>query len=145
MSITNLVFLQGDITGDIYYNLIQTRGKSLPFLRVYLMINSTEETPEIRGQRVVFYGRKAEEAEAHLQRGSRIFVKGHIQQRKLPDQHGWAFEVAVDEVSYIRNITWERGERRKEQMKAEGRDAQGPALFASLLEEFKDQLPDELP
>ena len=29
MSLTNLVFLQGNITGDIYYNLIQTRGKSL--------------------------------------------------------------------------------------------------------------------
>jgi single-stranded DNA-binding protein len=145
MSLSNFVLLQGDITGDIYYNLLQVRGKSVPYLRVYMMINSTEETPDIRGQRVVFYGRKAEEAEAYLQKGSRIFVKGHIQQRKLPDQHGWVFEVAVDEVTYLRNITWERGQRRKALMLAEDRDPDGPSLFASLLEDFKDQIPDDLP
>ncbi len=145
MSFTNFVLLEGDITGDIYYNLLEVRGKSLPFLRVYMMVNETDETPALRGQRVVFYGRKAEEAEAHLQKGSRIFIKGHIQQRKNPDQHGWVFEVAVDDVTYIRNITWERGQRRKEQMRAARRDPSGSSLFASLLEEFKDQLPDNLP
>ena len=39
MARNNRVAVQGDITGDIYYDILQLANKPLPFLRVYMMIN----------------------------------------------------------------------------------------------------------
>ena len=82
MSWNNRVAVLGDITGDIYYDVLQISNQPVPFLRVYMMINETREAKEVRGLRIVFYGVLAELAEAHLQTGSRILVQGHIQLRK---------------------------------------------------------------
>ena len=120
MARNNRVSVQGDLTGDIYYDVIQKDGRSIPFLRVYMMINNSSTAGEVRGLRVMFYGLLAEEAEAHLQKGSRIEVEGHLQIRRIPDE-GISVEVAAEDVDYIRKITWERGAKRLAEMAAVGK------------------------
>lgn len=120
MARNNRVSVQGDLTGDIYYDVIQKEGRAIPFLRVYMMINNSSTAGEVRGLRVMFYGLLAEEAEAHLQKGSRIEVEGHLQIRRIPDE-GVSVEVAAEDVDYIRNITWERGAKRLAEMAAAGK------------------------
>ena len=120
MARNNRVSVQGDLTGDIYYDVIQKDGRVIPFLRVYMMINNSSTAGEVRGLRVMFYGLLAEEAEAHLQKGSRIEVEGHLQIRRIPDE-GISVEVAAEDVDYIRNITWERGAKRLAEMAAAGK------------------------
>jgi single-stranded DNA-binding protein len=120
MARNNRVSVQGDLTGDIYYDVIQKDGRAIPFLRVYMMINNSSGAGEVRGLRVMFYGLLAEEAEAHLQKGSRIEVEGHLQIRRIPDE-GVSVEVAAEDVDYIRKITWERGAKRLAEMAAVGK------------------------
>ena len=120
MARNNRVSVQGDLTGDIHYDVIQKDGRAIPFLRVYMMINNSSTAGEVRGLRVMFYGLLAEEAEAHLQKGSRIEVEGHLQIRRIPDE-GVSVEVAAEDVDYIRNITWERGAKRLAEMAAAGK------------------------
>jgi single-stranded DNA-binding protein len=120
MARNNRVSVQGDLTGDIHYDLLRQAGRSIPFLRVYMMINGSSGGGEVRGLRILFYGLLAEEAEAHLQKGSRIEVEGHLQIRRVPDE-GLSVEVAAEDVDYIRNITWERGSKRLAEMAAVGK------------------------
>jgi len=120
MARNNRVSVQGDLTGDIHYDVIQKDGRAIPFLRVYMMINNSSTAGEVRGLRVMFYGLLAEEAEAHLQKGSRIEVEGHLQIRRIPDE-GISVEVAAEDVDYIRKITWERGAKRLAEMAAVGK------------------------
>jgi len=88
MARNNRVAVQGDLTGDIHYDITHSEkdGRAIPFLRVYMMINGSSGAGEVRGLRVMFYGLLAEEAEAHLQKGSRIEVEGHLQIRRVPDE-----------------------------------------------------------
>ena len=85
MARNNRVSVQGDITGDIYYDILQFANQPLPFLRVYMMIKGTRDSKEVKGLRIVFYGILAELAEAYLKKGSRIEVEGHIQVRQTRD------------------------------------------------------------
>ena len=119
MARNNRVAVQGDLTGDIHFDVIRKDDRSIPFLRVYMMINGSNGAGEVRGLRVMFYGLLAEEAEAHLQKGSRIEVEGHLQIRRVPDE-GVSVEVVAEDVDYIRNITWERGSKRLAEMEAAG-------------------------
>ena len=120
MARNNRVAVQGDITGDIYYDILKLANKPLPFLRVYMMINGSRGSKEVKGLRVVFYGILAELAEAHLQKGSRIEVEGHIQIRQVKDE-GIVVEVVGEDVDFIRNVDWERGRKRYAEMVAAGK------------------------
>jgi single-stranded DNA-binding protein len=120
MARNNRVSVQGDITGDIYYDVLQLANKPLPFLRVYMMIKSNRDAKEVKGLRVVFYGILAELAEAHLKMGSRIEVEGHIQIRRIKDE-SIVVEVVAEDVDFIRNIDWEKGNRRYKEMVAAGK------------------------
>lgn len=120
MSWNNRVAVLGDITGDIYYDVLQISNQPVPFLRVYMMINETREAKEVRGLRIVFYGVLAELAEAHLQTGSRILVQGHIQLRKGKN-NVIVSEVVAEHVIYIRNFDQEKGSRRLKELKAAGK------------------------
>ncbi len=139
MARSNNVVIKGDITSDIYYDVFTQSGKPVPFLRVYLMINGTPEAKEVKGLRVVFYGYLAELSEAHLQRGSRIHVEGHIQMRRAPNG-SLTFEVVAEDVEFLRNITWERGQKRLEEMSANGRGRPEKSSFVSMLPDFADEL-----
>lgn len=143
MARSNNVVIKGDITSDIYYDVFTQSGKPVPFLRVYLMVNGTPEAKEVKGLRVVFYGYLAELSEAHLQKGSRLLVEGHIQMRRAPNG-SLTFEVVAEDVEYLRNITWERGQKRQEDLAANGRCRQEKAAFVSLLPDFADELPENL-
>lgn len=120
MSWNNRVAVLGDITGDIYYDVLQISNQPIPFLRVYMMINETREAKEVRGLRIVFYGVLAELAEAHLQTGSRILVQGHIQLRKGKN-NVIVSEVVAEHVIYIRNFDQEKGNQRLKELKAAGK------------------------
>ena len=120
MARNNRVAIQGDITGDIYYDVLQLANKPLPFLRVYMMINGSRGSKEVKGLRVVFYGILAELAEAHLQKGSRLEVEGHIQIRQVKNE-GIVVEVVGEDVDFIRNIDWEKGRARYQEMVAAGK------------------------
>jgi single-stranded DNA-binding protein len=120
MARNNRVAVQGDITGDIYYDVLKLSNKPLPFLRVYLMINGSRGSKEVKGLRVVFYGLLAELAEAHLQKGSRIEVEGHIQIRKGKNDE-FVVDIVAEDVDFIRNIDWEKGRRRYQELVAAGK------------------------
>lgn len=120
MGWNNRVTVFGDITGDIYYDVLQLTNKPLPFLRVYMMINGTRESKEVKGLRIVFYGTQAELAEAQLKMGSRIQVEGHIQVRKIRNE-GIVVEVVAEHVVYIRNYDREKGNRRYKEMLVSGK------------------------
>lgn len=124
MSWNNRVAVLGDITGDIYYDVLQISNQPVPFLRVYMMINETREAKEVRGLRIVFYGVLAELAEAHLQTGSRILVQGHIQLRKGKN-NVIVSEVVAEHVIYIRNFDQEKGNQRLKELKAAGKIQSG--------------------
>lgn len=120
MARNNRVAVQGDITGDIYYDVLQLANKPTPFLRVYMMINSTRGSKDVKGLRVVFYGILAELAEAHLQKGSRIEVEGHLQIRQVKNE-GIVVEVVAEDLDFIRNIDWDKGHKRYQEMVAAGK------------------------
>jgi single-stranded DNA-binding protein len=120
MTWNNSVAVIGDITGDIYYDILQINNKPVPFLRVYMAINATGETREVKGLRIVFYGVKAELAEAYLQTGSRILVHGHIQLRK-DHRNIVVVEVVSEHVYYIRNFDGARGSQRLNELKLSGK------------------------
>jgi single-stranded DNA-binding protein len=120
MGWNNRVTVFGDITGDIYYDVLQLTNKPLPFLRVYMMINGTRESKEVKGLRIVFYGTQAELAEAQLKMGSRIQVEGHIQLRKIRNE-GIVVEVVAEHVVYIRNYDREKGNQRYKEMLVSGK------------------------
>jgi len=120
MAWNNRVAVLGDITGDIYYDVLQISNQSVPFLRVYMMINETREAREVKGLRIVYYGVLAELAEAHLRTGSRILVQGHIQLRKGKN-NVIVSEVVAEHVIYIRNFDQEKGNQRLKELKAAGK------------------------
>ena len=120
MARNNRVSVQGDITGDIYYDVLEINNKPVPFLRVYMMINETREAKEVRGLRIVFYGAQAELAEAYLRTGSRILVQGHLQIRK-GKKDVIVVEVVAEYAVYIRNYDQEKGSQRMKELKAAGK------------------------
>ena len=79
----NHVSLKGDITSDIYYDILEIGDKQTPYLRLYLMINGSREAYPVKGLRICMYGLLAELAYAHVQKGSRIYVEGHVQTREI--------------------------------------------------------------
>ena len=135
MARNNRVAVQGDITADIYYDVLRLDNKPHPFLRVYLMINGSHGSKEVKGLRVVFYDTLAELTEAYVQKGSRIEVEGHIQIRKGKND-GFVVEIIAEDVDFIRNIDWEKGHRRYKELVAAGKinpDNDEDSILASLV------------
>lgn len=115
----NRVSIQGNITSDIYYDSVQRNGTHLAYLRVYLVVDGSREAPPVKGIRIVFYGSLAELAAAYLQKGSRIEVEGHIQLRS--HEGALVFEIVGEDIDYILNVDTEAGERKYQEMLAQGR------------------------
>jgi single-stranded DNA-binding protein len=120
MTWNNSVALIGDITGDIYYDVLEINNKPVPFLRVYMILNDYRDAKDVKGLRIVFYGVLAELAEAHLMMGSRILVQGHLQIRKNK-KDGIVVEVVTEHVIYIRKFDQDRGAQRMKELKAAGK------------------------
>jgi hypothetical protein len=68
-------------------------------------------------------------------------VEGHIQMRRAPNGSP-TFEVVAEDVEFLRNITWERGQKRKEEMAARGPARPERASFITILPELPDNAPE---
>ncbi len=119
MAQSNHVSVKGDITGDIYYDVLEIDGKEMPYLRLYMMINGSREAYPVKGLRICMYGLLAELTYAHVQKGSRIFVQGHLQTR-LRRNNDLVVEIVAEEVDFLRNIDYERGNRAAEELRQKG-------------------------
>jgi hypothetical protein len=110
MARNNHVWVKGDITGDIYYDIFKLDGKEVQYLRLYLMLKGVKGASGVKGLRTCVYGPLAELVYGHVRKGSRLGVIGHIQQRTTR-QGKMVFEIVANEVEFLRNIDWEAGER----------------------------------
>lgn len=128
----NHVSVKGDITGDIYYDILDIGEKQTTYLRLYMMINGSREAHPVKGLRICMYGLLAELTYAHVQKGSRIFVEGHVQTRTRRNGD-LTVEIVAEDVDFIRNIDYERGNRVIEDLKRRG-------LFNTINQNGKNEL-----
>jgi single-stranded DNA-binding protein len=136
----NYVFVLGDITGDIYFDFLRPKNQApIPFLRLYLMINGSRDSKQVRGLRILVYGSDAEIIFGHVQKGSRIGVQGHIQMRNRPNTTTPVFEVVAEHIEFIRNIDYEGGRNAIAELKNRGNrpnhSSEDLEIIKSLLDE----------
>lgn len=118
----NFVWVRGDITGDIYYDHLQmTSGDQIPYVRLYMMVDGNKDLRPVKGLRIMAYGALADLVYGHVQKGSRIGVEGHIQIRDRGDNAGIVFEVVIEQVEFIRNINYDRGNQVVVELRKRGR------------------------
>jgi len=115
----NHVFVIGDITGDIYFDIFELSQKSLPFLRLMLMVPGTEGYKTVKGLRVVAYSTLAELSYGYVQLGTRVAVVGHLQSRVRGRE--FILELVAEEIQFLRNADWERGEKGRLDLVAQGK------------------------
>jgi single-stranded DNA-binding protein len=120
MARNNAVYVIGDITSDIYYGMFTQKGKRVPYLRVFLMINRSKDAEAVKGLRIAFYGLLAERLVGYLQKGTRLFVEGHIQIR-IPPSGLTTSEIVGEYAVPLRNANEERGRQRLEELIAQGK------------------------
>jgi len=105
MARNNFVFLRGNLTDAPFYALLEGRDGPVPFMRFTLAVDSAR-TDFIY---VVAYGDRALHDHAFLRRGSEVAVQGRLRSRRVEGKV--IYEVVADEVTFLRNIEWERGEK----------------------------------
>jgi len=107
-----------DISEDILFNFVTLHGKEVAFVRIYGFIKATTGAAPVKGVRFIGYGPLAELVHAHVQKGSRLFIISHVQQR---EGDGRLFtEFVIEECQYIRNINWEAGAEKRKDLVARG-------------------------
>jgi len=102
----NRVFLVGNITGDIYFDVLKGR----PFLRLILM---TGKPWVIQGMRVVLWDDHAKVFYPYLRKGSELGVIGHITTRPYKDR--MVTEIEAVHLVLLRNIDWDAGNLKSNQ------------------------------
>ncbi len=131
----NLVWVRGDITGDIYFDHLQmSSGDQIPYVRLYMMVDGNKDLRPVKGLRIMAYGALAELVYGHVQKGSRIGVEGHIQMRDRGENSSPVFEVVIEQVDFIRNINYERGNQVTAELKRRGRLKSTTGVPAEMLE-----------
>ncbi len=105
MARNNFVFEYGEISEDIYYDVLKRDSKSTPYLRMHLVVSRTPDAPPLRGLRVCVYGYDAVWIQAGVYKGSRIAVMGHIQRRVHEGKN--IFEIVAEDVQLLHNVNWE--------------------------------------
>jgi single-stranded DNA-binding protein len=103
----NRVFIVGNITGNIFFDVLGDR----PFLRLLLMAGKPRP---IKGLRIVLWGDNAMKFFPYLQKGSEIGVIGQLTMREYAGK--WITEVEANHLILLRNINWENGEAPKEEL-----------------------------
>ena len=107
-----------DISEDILFNFVTLHGKKVAFVRFYGFIKATTGAAPVKGVRFLAYGPQAELIHSHVQKGSRLFLISHVQQR---EGDGRLFtEFVVEECQYIRNINWEAGADKRRELVERG-------------------------
>jgi hypothetical protein len=110
MARNNLIWIKGDITGDVYYDIFNLESKNVQYLRLYMMVKGVTGAASAKGLRICVYGPLAELVYGHVRKGSRLGVIGHIQQRTTR-KGDFVFEIVAEEVEFLHNIEWEAGDR----------------------------------
>lgn len=103
----NRIFIVGNITGNIYFEVVNNK----PYLRLLLMAGKPRR---ITGLRIILTGDNARRFFPYLKKGSEIGVIGLLTTR----EHGgkWITEVDATHLILLRNINWENGEAKREEM-----------------------------
>ncbi len=107
MARNNFVFEYGEVTENIYYDVLKRDGKSTHYLRMHLFVSRTSDAPLLRGLRVCIYGWDAVWIKDAIMQGSKVAIMGHIQ-RRMHDNHS-IFEIVAEDVQLLFNVNWERG------------------------------------
>jgi hypothetical protein len=107
-----------DITGDILFNVITLNGKQVAFLRMFGFVKAVPGASQVNGMRFLTYGPLAELVYAHIQKGSRLFVISHVQQREADGRIYTEF--VIEEAQFIRNINWEAGIAKRKELVERG-------------------------
>lgn len=109
----NTVVLKGNLTNEPFFDYLPGKDGPVPFMRFVLAVE--RHPPRPRGVdyiQVMAYGACATRSYAYLRAGSEIFVDGWLRIRDGKDERGKAmlrYEVVADELTFLRNIEWERG------------------------------------
>ena len=106
----------GDITGDIYYDVLQITNKPVPFLRVYMMINETREAKEVKGLADRFLWRSGRTGRSASENGQPHPGRRVTSNCAKIRNDGIVVEVVAEHVIYIRNFDRERGSQRYERV-----------------------------
>jgi single-stranded DNA-binding protein len=96
----NRVFLVGNITADIHFDVLGGRQ----FLRLFLMSGKPRV---LRGLRVVLWDERAKSFYPYLRRGSEIGVFGYLTTHRYMEK--LIVEVEATNLILLRNIDWEAG------------------------------------
>jgi len=153
MARNNHVWVKGDITGDIYFDIFKLDNKDVQFLRLYLMVKGVKGANGVKGLRTCVYGPLAELVYGHVRKGSRLGVIGHIQQRTTR-QGKMVFEIVANEIDYVRNIDWETGKRVRDDLvqrgllreshKDEDQDGGGLTDTSEISAQLSSAIPEDL-
>ena len=120
----NDVELKGNLTRDPHFDYLDGRDGPVPFMRFTLAVD--RHPPRQQGTdylQVVSYGQSALHDHAYLRQGSEIFVEGWVRTRNGTDASGnpaTRIEVVAEEITFLRNIEWKRGDAAKTRSPKEG-------------------------
>jgi single-stranded DNA-binding protein len=103
----NRVFIVGNITGNIFFEVVNNK----PYLRLLLMAGKPRR---ITGLRIVLTGDNARKFFPYLKKGSEIGVIGLLTTREHRGK--WITEVDATHLILLRNINWENGEAKREDL-----------------------------
>lgn len=107
-----------DITEDILFNIITLNGKKVAFLRLFGFVKAVPGAAQVNGLRFIAYGPLAELIYAHVQKGSRLFIISHVQQREADSRVFTEF--VIEECQFVRNIRWEAGAAKRKELVERG-------------------------
>ena len=113
----NDVELKGNLTRDPHFDYLDGRDGPVPFIRFTLAVD--RHPPRQQGTdyfQVCAYGHRALHDHPYLRQGSEVFVEGWMRSRGGTDSQGeptTRIEVVAEEITFLRNIDWARGDEAK--------------------------------
>jgi single-stranded DNA-binding protein len=113
----NPISLKGNLTRDPFFDYLDDRDGPVPFMRFTLAVG--RHPPRQAGTdylQILVYGQRALHDHAYLRQRSEILVEGWIRTREGTDNSGQPatrIEVIAEEITFLRNIEWARGDEMK--------------------------------
>lgn len=108
-----------DISEDILFTSIEVNGdKHIAFLRMYGFVKGTAGAAPAKGLRYIAYGPLAELIYAYVQKGSRLLVFSHVQQRETEGK--FFTEFVIEECQFVRNVDFDAGRVKRKELVERG-------------------------
>ncbi len=111
----NSVQIQGRLTRDPHFALVDGKKGPVPFLRFGLAV--ARKPPHASGTdffEVYVYGRDALLIHPFLKKGSEVLVDGWLRTRQ--GEKVMRTEVVANEVTFLRGIAWDKGRAAKKRL-----------------------------